>query len=425
MNKLKAVIFIVSCVSIALLLPCCSNIPTAYPDNSELHEHWLFISAPGVDRPGIVGIMEIAVAPNKRVYGGADIKSPHLGGGWLRWKSKGRLSNDNSIELSVSEELLGDNITAHGDKVAPLGKLVATKRLEGKKLIWDGWLTIENKKQFTARHGEKYLRENKLYPVPDKLKVQFVRYPQNEMRALSDLGTEPGLILATWSVSKAAKARAWLSNRHYKVTNSEQGTEDGRRVYRIEVPAFNEDMIVWDMLSTGLFDEVTMEGIPLGPGDSYFVNIPFTRVFPNGLSARGAASESFNYMRMIKEKLSKNEAFSKAEIDVVPDGNHRFEVVFTGPSKAMSQGPTNSWDRYRLSFQFMRHLGQPQNELTIQAMVIDEGRAKKPLDGAAPPRERFSEPIHYDEGMRFLKTLGAAVAEAAGSTDHTLSSSNY
>lgn len=383
----------------------------------ERRGYWVYITTPAtVDRP-LIGTVELAREKTGIVTGNLflDVEDQ-------KWK-KGRMlrfdvdginirPGELNIRLWVFLPREHEDAPPAGPKVLE-GKLI--KRLDQNRIIWAGVLTLTNKQALISRLDPAALKQAGLSTLPEQLTFEMIGF-RHLYVGLGEVGMEPTGAKATWPSQRDTEAQEWLK---VNGIGFEKGYNwDDDHVWSLELPSFSQNLTIYQMLRSGIFDEVTREIIGAGPGQAYSMTCMQSAVFGHLPESAITAQEDLAFLSKFIADLASRPQFNGTRFsDPVVVRTHRLRFSIIGPSPAVSKGPRGYWDHFVLEVALYRQFGQPVGSMTVDLSMETAERAKGPAQ-VEPPAERF-EPT-YDDTSPVLTTIGTALGSRLGAISQGL-----
>jgi hypothetical protein len=209
--------------------------------------------------------------------------------------------------------------------------------------------------------------------------------------------------------------RQWLSSRGYSIQNDGNGGDwfarlkDGRLQHTIEVPGFDENVIVWEMLASGWFSEAMRLGVELDSGREYLLTVPSKSIFANGHAPQTAPAEALAYGRSLLEKLRLADSYREVTLgELIYLSNYKMKFSVVGRSHLMrSDGDEAYWDKADIQIDIRKHFDLPDDEVFLAVSSQSERTAKSP--GDTPPGDGRFEEIRNDSDL--LPKLGSKLGD--------------
>jgi len=301
----------------------------------------------------------------------------------------------------------------HKDEAPTAGaKLVdgtLTKKVEEGRITWSGTLRVTDKKGLLSRLGANGLKSVGLSEIPEQWDLQMIGFKHLDV-TLGEAGLYQTEAEAKWLPERDKQARQWLT---------ENGIDFEKRDYKpdtwfLELPPFNQDLIVYRMLRSGIFDEVARSAIEAGPGETYSVSCTQSSIFSHPPESAEGIAEGLAFTRKFIADVAALPRFRGVRFgDPVVVRTHRLRFSLIGLSSVISNGPKGYWERNVLELSFYREFGQLDDAMTLDLSIAKAEQAKGPAN-SEPPVERFDPQL--ESSTAILTSLGTELGSRVKAT---------
>jgi len=387
------------CLTVLLAVCLLTGTPAAaqiYPRGDEIGYWFYFSTRATVERP-LIGIGYVAVPDHGEVEGDLAMDAqPHrrstvFGVGGMK-TSPGKMN----IILSVCPGYGVEACSVGGPKVMK-GALTIQAPEESARTTWTGTLHVIDKQALKNHLGSEALKQAGLSTLPDSLDLQMICF-DNLPVGLGEVGLDPVLAKATWIPKRDTEARQWLK------ANGIEFSQDEKWV-RIWLPPFEQNLTVYRMLRSGIFDAVARDIVGAGPEQAYGVICMQSAVFKHPPQSADGVRDGLAFARNFISALASLPRFKGARFsEPVVVRTHHLEFSIIGPGSSIPGGHRDYWQHVVLSLFYYREFGQSTDEITIDLSVTQSEKAKAPPH-SEPPAERF-ESAPDEESWPLLKAIG-------------------
>jgi hypothetical protein len=391
--------------------------PPSVDDTEPVHRgYWFYLTTPDtVERP-LVGICTLSWSKSGAVDGEIrfdteDSTDPKRYS--LECIVAGTNAETGKVNLTLRTVVPPkDDVPTRGAEVL---KGMLTKRVQGGRITWSGKLRVIDKNALLSRLGLNGLRNLALAELPTEWDVTMIGFKHLDV-SFGEAGLYQTQAEARWLPERDKEARQWL-NEHQIDFETRDWKKD---VWFLELPPFNQNLIVYRMLRTGIFDEVARSIVGAGPGETYSIACAQSSIFSHSPeSAEGVAEELAFAQKFVADAAAVPRFRGVRFSDPVVVRTHRFRFSLVGLSSAISNGPKGYWDRNVLELAFYREFGQSDDAITLDLSIAKAERAKGPAS-VEPPIERF-DPAS-ESSSNILTVLGTQLGSKVKATRQGLTS---
>jgi len=393
---------LVTALAVIFALQCLAIAAPASVDDSEpaSRGYWFYLTTPlTVERP-LIGICHLEWSKSGVVNGDIhfdteDRTSPkHFPVDCIVTGTNPETGKVNlSLRIAIPRK---DDMPIGG---AELLNGTLTKQVQGGRITWSGSMRVVDQNAFLTRVGLNALKNRGLSEMPTQWDVTMIGFKHLSV-GLGDAGLYQTRAEARWLPERDKEAQQWLIEHRIDFETCDWNKE----LWCLELPPFGQNLTVYRMLRTGIFDEVARHSVGLGPEQAYSIACPLSSIFSHPPeSAEGVAEGLAFTQKFIADTaaLPRFQGVRFGDPVVVRTHRHRFSIV--GLSPAVSNGPKGYWERDVLELSFYRDFGQSNDEITVDLGVAKLERAKGPAS-VEPPMERFDTYAEMPNDL--LTTLG-------------------
>ena len=392
--------------------------PLADESEPATRGYWFYLTTPGaVERP-LIGICSLVWWKNGKVEGNVRFDT-HDSTDLKRFSLECMISGDNA-ETGKLNVILYAAVPRTNDEPTRGAKLMEgslTKTAEGGRITWAGPIRLTDKTAFSSRIGVDGLKRLGLSAIPAQWDLAMIGFKHLNV-TLGEVGLYQTQAEAKWLPERDKEARQWLSKNGIDFEKRDYETEK----WFLELPPFNQNLIVYRMLRSGIFDEVARSAIGAGPGETYSVSCPQSSIFSHPPESAEGVAEGLAFTRKFVADVAEMPRFRGVRFgDPVVVRTHRLRFSLIGPSSVISNGPQGYWEHNVMELSFYREFGQLDDAMTLDLSIARMERAKGPAS-VEPPLERFDP--ESDSSSKILTSLGTELGSRVKATRQGLTNAD-
>jgi TonB family protein len=235
-----------------------------YPSGAE-KGYWFYFTTPATVEQPLVGIGYVAGLEGGKVEGDLFLDAENrqhtlLFGVTGTGRESGKV--DITLSVCIGRTHRSDPCAGHGPEVLN-GTLTINAPENSNRTTWAGTLKVMDKEALQNHLGSDALKQAGMSTVPDEVSLEIIGFKNLDV-SLGEIGLKPTLAKATWLPDRDADAQKWLKANGIRFWHGEDWEDKG--VWEVDLLPFEQNLTVYRMLRSGIFDEVTREALGAGPG---------------------------------------------------------------------------------------------------------------------------------------------------------------